>query len=390
MKKKIYYWSPFLVRIATPRAVVNSAYAMQKFSKLNHCSIINFFGEFNIFKEELMKKEINTINYFKSSILKILPKYGKILSRFSFIVIFILSFFPLKKLISKEKPDYLIIHLITSLPLLLLLIFNFETKFVLRISGLPKIGFFRKLLWRLALKKIYIITCPTKNTLEYIKNFNFINSNNVKLLYDPIIEVNKILKKKRIIDKKISFNNKEYYFAAGRLTKQKNFLFLCKCFKLIVDKDPSQILVIAGEGENKSQIMQYIRKNNLKKNIVLTGHLDNIYYHMCRSKVFILSSLWEDPGFVIVEAAFCRVPIISSDCDNGPKELIKDSINGILFKSNNIENFLVKFDEIIKLKNFNKLLLNNLKMSKKFTLFNHYLNFKKILNDVQFNSKDRL
>ena len=33
-------------------------------------------------------------------------------------------------------------------------------------------------------------------------------------------------------------------------------------FKLIVDKDPSQILVIAGEGENKSQIMQYIRKNN--------------------------------------------------------------------------------------------------------------------------------
>ena len=76
LKKKIYYWSPFLVRIATPRAVVNSAYAMQKFSKSNHCSIINFFGEFNIFKEELMKKEINTINYFKSSILKILPKYG--------------------------------------------------------------------------------------------------------------------------------------------------------------------------------------------------------------------------------------------------------------------------------------------------------------------------
>ena len=98
---------------------------------------------------------------------------------------------------------------------------------------------------------------------------------------------------------------------------------------------------------------------------------------------FILSSLWEDPGFVIVEAAFCKIPIISSDCDNGPKELIKDNINGILFKSNNIENFLVKFDEIIKLKkNSNKLLLNNLKMSKKFTLFNHYLNFKKILNNV--------
>ena len=111
--------------------------------------------------------------------------------------------------------------------------------------------------------------------------------------------------------------------------------------------------------------------------------MDNIFYILSKSKGFILSSLWEDPGFVLVEAAFCKVPIISSDCDNGPKELIKDNINGILFKSNNIENFLVKFDEIIKLKkNSNKLLLNNLKMSKKFTLFNHYQNFKKILNNV--------
>ena len=95
--------------------------------------------------------------------------------------------------------------------------------------------------------------------------------------------------------------------------------------------------------------------------------MDNIFYILSRSKGFILSSLWEDPGFVIVEAAFCKVPIISSDCDSGPKELIKDNINGILFKSNNIENFLIKFDEFIKLeKNPNKLLLNNLKMSKKF------------------------
>ncbi len=382
-KKKIFYWSPFLVPIATPLAVMNSAYTMKKFSNNLECSIINFFGEFNIYKEDLFEKKIDLINHYSFPILKLLPKFGKIKSRISFIVIFLLSFFPLKKILNKENPDYLVIHLITSLPLFLLLFFNFKTKFILRISGLPKIGFFRKLLWRLALKKIYIITCPTKNTLEYIKNFNFINSNNVKLLYDPIIEVNKISKKKRITDKKISFNNKEYYFSAGRLTKQKNFLFLCKCFKLIVDKDPSQILVIAGEGENKSQIMQYIRKNNLKKNIVLTGHLDNIYYHMCRSKAFILSSLWEDPGFVIIEAAFCRVPIFSSDCDSGPKELIRDNINGILFKSNNIENFLIKFDEFIKLeKNSNKLLLNNLKMSKKFTLFNHYLNFEKTLIDV--------
>ena len=57
MKNKYFYWSPFLTPIATPKAVVNSAFALQKFSKDNHCSIINFFGEFNIFKKDIEKKK---------------------------------------------------------------------------------------------------------------------------------------------------------------------------------------------------------------------------------------------------------------------------------------------------------------------------------------------
>ena len=56
--------------------------------------------------------------------------------------------FKLKKLIDKEKPNYLIIHLITVVPLLLLYLFSFDTKFVLRISGLPKLTFFRTFFWK--------------------------------------------------------------------------------------------------------------------------------------------------------------------------------------------------------------------------------------------------
>ena len=380
LKKKIYYWSPFLVRIATPRAVVNSAYAMQKFSRLNDCSIINFFGEFNAFKNELIKKKLNTIDYFNSTILNILPKYGKLSSRFSFILIFFLSFFPLKKLISKEKPDYLIIHLITSLPLFLLLIFNFKTKFVLRISGLPKLGFFRKLFWSITLKKVYMITCPSKKTLDYINSLSIVDSNKVKLLYDPIISVNEITIKRKKISNKNEFKKNDYYFAAGRLTKQKNFLFLCKAFEKILLKHSNLKLVIAGEGEDKNKIQSFIKKYNLDKNIFLIGYTDNIYNYMFRSKGFILSSLWEDPGFVLIEAAFCRTQIITSDCETGPKELIKNDTNGILFKSNDIEDFVIKFNEFINLeKKNNQFLLNNLKISKKFTLFNHFLSLKNYL-----------
>merc|ERR1712127_916395 len=97
---------------------------------------------------------------------KYLPYKGKIKSRFSFLLFFILGYFPLKKILDKNKPDYLIIHLITSLPLFILIFFNLKTKFILRISGYPHMNFFRKLLWKIALKKIYLITCPTYNTLN--------------------------------------------------------------------------------------------------------------------------------------------------------------------------------------------------------------------------------
>ena len=379
--KKIFYWSPSLVNIATNTAVINSAYSMNRYDKKFDCYIINFFGEFERYNSIILNKKIKLINYFNKSIINYLPKYGKIKSRFSFFVIFLMSFFPLKKLISERKPDYIVIHLITSLPLILLMLFNFETKFILRISGLPKLTLFRKFIWRNALKKIHLVTCPTLKTQEYILKQNLVSKDKIELLYDPVINVREIQKKR---NEKLSIPiQDDYYCAIGRLTKQKNFMFLCKAFKKVINKYPNIRLLIIGEGEQKKFLTDYIKKNNLEKNIFLIGFLDNIFYILSRSKGFILSSLWEDPGFVIVEAAFCKVPIISSDCDSGPKELIKDNINGILFKSNNIENFLVKFDEIIKLKkNSNKLLLNNLKMSKKFTLFNHYLNFKKILNNV--------
>ena len=380
-KKKIFYWSPSLVNIATNTAVINSAYSMNRYDKKFDCYIINFFGEFERYNSIILNKKIKLINYFNKSIINYLPKYGKIKSRFSFFVIFLMSFFPLKKLISERKPDYIVIHLITSLPLILLMLFNFETKFILRISGLPKLTLFRKFIWRNALKKIHCVTCPTLKTQEYILNQNLVSKDKIELLYDPVINVGEIQKKR---NEKFSVPiQDDYYCAIGRLTKQKNFMFLCKAFKQVINKYSNIRLLIIGEGEQKKIITRYIKKNNLEKNIFLIGFLNNIFYILSRSKGFILSSLWEDPGFVIVEAAFCKVPIISSDCDNGPKELIKDSINGILFKSNSIENFLVKFDEFVKLKkNSNKFLLNNLKMSKKFTLFNHYLNFKKTLNDV--------
>jgi glycosyltransferase involved in cell wall biosynthesis len=381
-KTKIFYWSPFLVPIATPKAVVNSAKALQNYGKGYECSIINFFGEFNKFQEDLENKDIKLINFFNNKLINLLPKYGKLQSRLSFILIFALSFFPLKKLISNQKPDFLIIHLITSLPLFLLIIFKFKTRFILRISGLPKLGILRKFLWKKALSKIYIVTCPTRSTAKYIESLGIVDKKKIKILFDPIIEINKIcLQKKQRID--LPFKKTEYFIAVGRLTRQKNFLMLCEAVKKIIINFPAFKLVIAGDGEDKNKILSYITKHNLENNIFLLGYVKNIFPYIKSSQGFILSSLWEDPGFVLIEAGACKIPVFSSDCLEGPKEIIKDNVNGILFKSNDINDFVKNFDRFNNIINNEdlkkKLILNNLILTKKFSLFSHYLKLDKIL-----------
>jgi len=383
-KTRIFYWSPFLVPIATPKAVVNSAKALQNYGKGYECSIINFFGEFNKFKEDLKNKDIKLINFFNNKLINFLPKYGKLQSRLSFILIFALSFFPLKKLISNQKPDFLIIHLITSLPLFLLIIFKFKTRFILRISGLPKLGILRKFLWKKALSKIYIVTCPTRSTAKYIESLGIVDKKKIKILFDPIIEINKIcLQKKQRID--LPFKKTEYFIAVGRLTRQKNFLMLCEAVKKIIINFPAFKLVIAGDGEDKNKILSYITKHNLENNIFLLGYVKNIFPYIKSSQGFILSSLWEDPGFVLIEAASCRVPVFSSNCPEGPKEIIKDNFNGLLFESNDINDFVKNFDRFNKIINNNetkkKLILNNLILARQFSLFNHYLKLNKILSN---------
>lgn len=378
--KKIYYWSPHLVKIATPRSVINSAYSLRRYSDEFETSIINFFHEFNSYFDEIYLKKIKLINFYNLNFIKFLPKNGFFLSRISFFFFLIMGFIPLKNLIKKDNPDYLIIHLISSLPLLILIFFNFNTKFILRISGRPRLNFLRKFIWKIAFKKIYMVTCPTLSTMNYLISLNILKKEKLVLLYDPIINVSEINLKKKIAEKQ-NFINNISFFAAGRLTFQKNFLFLCRCFKKLTKINESLKLVIAGEGEHKKRIVKFIEKNNLEKSIILVGYVDNIYSFLQKTKYLVVTSLWEDPGFILLEAAMARVPVISSNCPTGPEELILDKVNGLLFISNNEDSFNNTLNYALQINKYEKqkILLNNLKLAKKFTIFSHYKNFKVIL-----------
>ena len=379
---KLFYWSPFLSNIATVDAVTNSINSLGKYDKNNKYKtfIIDSSGEW---QEKLDKiSGIDTIKLYKKNYYKFLPKGNFIKSRLSQIIIFIFNFNLLRKLLLKEEPDFLIAHLIISLPLVLFFFFKFETKLIIRISGTPKLNIFRRFFWTLFSKNVYFVTCPTQSTLKKLSEFEVFPKKKLKLLYDPILKVNSInMKKKEKIENKFLKNS--YILSIGRLTKQKNFSLLISAFKEIIRKYPNLKLVILGEGEDRKKLEKLIMNLSLKNIVFLEGYKRNIFNYLYNCECYISSSLYEDPGFTLIESGFLNKTVIAADSDTGQSEILNNSNNGFLFKNNDktsLINQYLQFKGLSKKEVMNKKIKLK-KFSKNFSTFRHFQNLEKILSN---------
>ena len=384
MKKKVVYWSPCLNPVGTLKATINSAIALSKYDikNQNSITIINSCGEWDNSAKKLLENKVNLFNL-SLSYFKYLPKFGFIKSRFSYLVIFFISLVPLIKFLKKEKPDFIIVHLITSLPLLLFNIFAFKTKLILRISGYPKLNFLRKFFWKICAKNIYYVTTPTYTTLDLIKKNNIFPERKLRYLPDPILEPKEIQSKKnKFVSISKKFIPEKSIVSVGRLTKQKNYTFLIKAFYEIQKKDNDINLFILGDGDERSELLKRIKELELIDKIFLIGHQENVYKYIKDAKIFVLTSLWEDPGFVLLEAGFMNKVVLSSDCPSGPREILDNGNNGYIYKSNSLTNFIEKYEKILN--ENNRIILqkkiNLKKKCKEFTCFNHYRMLNKILS----------
>jgi glycosyltransferase involved in cell wall biosynthesis len=329
--KKVYYWAPFFTKIATEKAVLNSYIALKK-NKKNKIKIINSVGEWSHinsgFRFDFNKKT------FLHSFLK---KEGYIRSRIFSLFVFIISYRKLMRIL-KDENSILIAHLITSLPILI----NFflkrkKSNLILRISGMPRLNFFRKYIWKNLANKCYLVTSPTEETMKNLIKNKIFNKAKIKLLKDPVLQNN---------SQKLYFRNyskKKNFLCVGRLTDQKNFSFIIDCFNEISKKGIEFNLNIFGSGEQKDFLKYKIKNVNLENKIKLMGYEKNIEKIYKEHDCFISCSKWEDPGFAIIEAASHSLPIISSDCPSGPREILKNGELGYLYKSNNINDFKKKF-----------------------------------------------
>jgi glycosyltransferase involved in cell wall biosynthesis len=150
------------------------------------------------------------------------------------------------------------------------------------------------------------------------------------VIYNPVITENFHARaRERVDDEWFNSINVPVVLAVGRLTKLKDFLTLIKAFGLVRAQMPAK-LIILGEGEERERIEESIRALQLEHDVFLPGFRENPYAFLNRSAVFVMSSTREALPTVLIEALALGIPIVSTDCEHGPREILDDGLLGHL------------------------------------------------------------
>jgi glycosyltransferase involved in cell wall biosynthesis len=157
---------------------------------------------------------------------------------------------------------------------------------------------------------------------------------------------------------------------------------LIKAFKEVIEILPETRLLIIGEGPDRNKLLNLIRELGIENRVQISGIKRNPFKYLSRANVFVLSSVSEGFGNVILEAMVCGCPVVSTDCPSGPREIITDGENGILVPVGNSAALSEVVLKVIKNHTLNKkLTMNALKRVDDFSLEKIVNQYHKIITD---------
>jgi glycosyltransferase involved in cell wall biosynthesis len=165
------------------------------------------------------------------------------------------------------------------------------------------------------------ITCISREMREKLCQLYPYAKNKTKVLYNGID-----IKKVRELSTQISVIDElpktKKIVTAGRLTDVKGYRQLLKSFSLLKEMDRDVSLIILGDGENKNALENLAKQLSIGDSVIFLGFQNNPYAFLHQCDLFVLSSIHEGFGNVIVEAMACDLPIISTSCLSGPAEIL--------------------------------------------------------------------
>jgi len=118
------------------------------------------------------------------------------------------------------------------------------------------------------------------------------------------------------------FDDDFIFISVGSLTEQKAHWHMIRCFKHVTDIKRDTKLIFLGNGPLKNKLVNLSNRMGIDDRVFFLGKVDNIFPYLKKSDCFVLSSLYEGFPNVLLEALSQNLPIISTDCVSGPREIL--------------------------------------------------------------------
>ncbi len=165
-------------------------------------------------------------------------------------------------------------------------------------------------------------------TDDNLKSWSSVTNNVIKIVNpSPLKNVNSqrpMLCSKRVI-------------AIGKLDNQKGFDMLIDAWSIVNNNYSDWRLDIFGTGSLEEKLQNQIYNLNLSNVVSLAGVTNNVMDELLASSFLVLSSRFEGLPMVLIESITCGLPIVSFDCETGPREIISSNDCGLLIPNGDIK-----------------------------------------------------
>jgi glycosyltransferase involved in cell wall biosynthesis len=275
-----------------------------------------------------------------------------------------LSFLEIFKIIKNEKPE--ILHLHSSK-------IGAVGGLIGRLLGIKKIIYtahsipFAEKRGEISLALIYFITwltvffshktiCISRGQLS--KFPKFLVERKYKLIYSGVSKPDFLTK--TTAQKELQINNKKIVVGTiAELTKNKGLKYAIEAFTLADKQNIDFEYHILGGGELQGKLQKQIDKNKLQDKIFLHGFKENAANYLKAFDFFLLPSINEGFGYVLLEAGYAQIPVLASSVGGIP-EIISDRETGLLFKKGDALEILLSLNIFLKNEALAKLTKTNL------------------------------
>lgn len=272
-------------------------------------------------------------------------------------------FFKLISILKREEPQ--ILHSFLFHSILLGRIVGKIYKVPIIISSIHSEyvgGFLRNRLLQITDNLDDVVTIVSQKAAETMIISKILSTNKLLVIYNGI-DLNKFIfqdkKTREEIREELNLKKDDkVLISVARLFEAKGYPYLIEAIKILKKKYLDIKLLILGEGKEKNKLEEQIRDSNLEKNISLLGRKENVSDYLNASDIFVLASLWEALGCVILEAMACGLPVIATNVGGIP-EIIEDNVSGFLVSSKNPEALAQKIDYLLGLDEQKRLELGN-------------------------------